>query len=76
MKYMNIVKKHASKATLAVGASVLSFGALADTTSNPIKQQIEAAVSSATDNYGLVIAGVIALCAMGFGLARITGVMK
>ncbi|ENS5564750.1 hypothetical protein ACE1PW_003689, partial [Vibrio cholerae] len=57
-----------------VAATVLpaSF-AFAD---DPISDAIKAGVSSGQGNYTLVVVGLIAMAALGFGLRMIVGAMK
>jgi|GEM_PF-2501574 len=73
MKLLNMVKKHGSKITVASGVMLLSSPALAE---NPIGGAITAAVEAGKSNYTLVVVGLITLCALGFGLSRITSSMR
>jgi phosphoserine phosphatase len=74
MKIINTVKKHTSKVALVSGSTLASASALAN--DNPITSAINSAVSAGQSNYSLVVVGVIALAALGFGLSAITGAMR
>ncbi|MDK2595401.1 hypothetical protein [Pseudoalteromonas obscura] len=50
------------------GAMALMGSASAWATGDPVKEQINTAVSTGQSNYTLVVVGVIALCAISFGL--------
>ncbi|EGR0495207.1 hypothetical protein FG066_17455 [Vibrio cholerae] len=69
MKFRNMVKKFG-----VVAATVLpaSFAFAED----PISEAIKAGVSSGQGNYTLVVVGLIAMAALGFGLRMIVGAMK
>ncbi|EJL6410787.1 hypothetical protein HPY09_07235 [Vibrio cholerae] len=69
MKIRNMAKKFA-----VVAATVLpaSFAFAED----PISDAIKAGVSSGQGNYTLVVVGLIAMAALGFGLRMIVGAMK
>ncbi|EGR3978265.1 hypothetical protein DDN23_14530 [Vibrio cholerae] len=69
MKFRNMVKKFG-----VVAATVLpaSFAFAED----PISDAIKAGVSSGQGNYTLVVVGLIAMAALGFGLRMIVGAMK
>ncbi|EJL6897085.1 hypothetical protein ACUFKR_003309 [Vibrio cholerae] len=69
MKIRNMAKKFG-----VVAATVLpaSFAFAED----PISDAIKAGVSSGQGNYTLVVVGLIALAALGFGLRMIVGAMK
>ncbi|PAR72227.1 hypothetical protein CGT87_05305 [Vibrio cholerae] len=43
---------------------------------DPISDAIKAGVSSGQGNYTLVVVGLIAMAALGFGLRMIVGAMK
>ncbi|ELP3312889.1 hypothetical protein ACUFKZ_000130 [Vibrio fluvialis] len=64
------LKKHAGKITTAVTALALSGAANAT-----VEESINAAVASGQSNYGLVVVGLIGMCAIGFGLRAITKAM-
>ncbi|WP_336936218.1 hypothetical protein [Vibrio cholerae] len=69
MKFRNMAKKFG-----VVAATVLpaSFAFAVD----PISDAITAGVSSGQSNYTLVVVGLIAMAALGFGLRMIVGAMK
>ncbi|HGS5355517.1 TPA: hypothetical protein ACMDR1_001589 [Vibrio cholerae] len=69
MKFRNMAKKFG-----VVAATVLpaSFAFAED----PIADAIKAGVSSGQGNYTLVVVGLIAMAALGFGLRMIVGAMK
>lgn len=69
MKIRNMAKKFG-----VVAATVLpaSFAFAAD----PISDAITAGVSAGQGNYTLVVVGLIAMAALGFGLRMIVGAMK
>ncbi|EJL6260296.1 hypothetical protein NMR56_002795 [Vibrio cholerae] len=69
MKFRNMAKKIG-----VVAATVLpaSFAFAED----PISDAIKAGVSSGQGNYTLVVVGLIAMAALGFGLRMIVGAMK
>ncbi|EJL6930787.1 hypothetical protein NMT09_002173 [Vibrio cholerae] len=69
MKFRNMAKKFG-----VVVATVLpaSFAFAED----PISDAIKAGVSSGQGNYTLVVVGLIAMAALGFGLRMIVGAMK
>ncbi|AWB70609.1 hypothetical protein D0810_00705 [Vibrio cholerae] len=69
MKFRNMAKKFG-----VVAATVLpaSFAFAED----PISDAIKAGVSSGQGNYTLVVVGLIAMAALGFGLRMIVGAMK
>ncbi|EGQ9322082.1 hypothetical protein DDM70_17450 [Vibrio cholerae] len=69
MKIRNMAKKFG-----VVAATVLpaSFAFAED----PISDAIKAGVSSGQGNYTLVVVGLIAMAALGFGLRMIVGAMK
>ncbi len=64
------LKKHAGKITTAATALALSGAANAT-----VEESINAAVASGQSNYGLVVVGLIGMCAIGFGLRAITKAM-
>lgn len=69
MKIRNMAKKFG-----VVAATVLpaSFAFAED----PISDAITAGVSAGQGNYTLVVVGLIAMAALGFGLRMIVGAMK
>ncbi|EJK2281934.1 TPA: hypothetical protein RI752_001703 [Vibrio cholerae] len=69
MKFRNMAKKFG-----VVAATVLpaSFAFAED----PISDAIKAGVTSGQGNYTLVVVGLIAMAALGFGLRMIVGAMK
>ncbi|EGR0547234.1 hypothetical protein [Vibrio cholerae] len=69
MKFRNMAKKFG-----VVAATVLpaSFAFAED----PISDAIKAGVSSGQGNYTLVVVGLIAMAALGFGLRMIVSAMK
>ncbi|KQB03368.1 hypothetical protein V7T16_17045 [Vibrio metoecus] len=69
MKIRNMVKKFG----VAVAASVSTSAAFA---ADPISDAITAGVSAGQGNYTLVVVGLIAMAALGFGLRMIVGAMK
>ncbi|ENM5774163.1 TPA: hypothetical protein AB5H45_000794 [Vibrio mimicus] len=69
MKLRDIGKKFA----VAAAAVTPAFAALAE---DPIGDAIKAGVSSGQGNYTLVVVGLIAMAALGFGLRMIVGAMK
>ncbi|HGS4482467.1 TPA: hypothetical protein ACMDNS_001452 [Vibrio cholerae] len=69
MKIRNMAKKFAVVAATVLPASF----AFAD---DPISDAIKAGVSSGQGNYTLVVVGLIAMAALGFGLRMIVGAMK
>lgn len=73
MKLLNTAKKYGSKITVASGVMLASSPVLAN---DAIGGAITAAVDAGKSNYTLVVVGLITLCALGFGLSRITSSMK
>eukprot|EP00040_Diaphanoeca_grandis_P043598 m.268542 g.268542 ORF g.268542 m.268542 type:complete len:77 (-) comp79141_c0_seq1:142-372(-) len=75
MKILSQAKKFGSKigSSVMVGAVAFSVAhpALADTAA-----EITTAVTDAKANYGVVVAGVIGVAAIGFGLSFITGALR
>ncbi|KAA1224590.1 hypothetical protein F0Q18_16470 [Vibrio cholerae] len=69
MKIRNMVKKFG----VTVAATVPAFGAFA---TDPISDAITAGVTAGQGNYTLVVVGLIAMAALGFGLRMIVGAMK
>ncbi|HGF7509124.1 TPA: hypothetical protein AB5A35_001018 [Vibrio cholerae] len=69
MKFRNMAKKFG----VVVATSVPASFAFAN---DPISEAIKAGVSSGQSNYSLVVVGLIALAALGFGLRMIIGAMK
>ncbi|EGR4284339.1 TPA: hypothetical protein ACMDOH_002296 [Vibrio cholerae] len=69
MKFRNMAKKFGVAAATVLPASF----AFAD---DPISDAIKAGVSSGQGNYTLVVVGLIAMAALGFGLRMIVGAMK
>ncbi|EGR2529380.1 hypothetical protein [Vibrio cholerae] len=69
MKFRNMAKKFGVVAATVLPASF----AFAD---DPISDAIKAGVSSGQGNYTLVVVGLIAMAALGFGLRMIVGAMK
>ncbi|HFG1695860.1 TPA: hypothetical protein ACGF04_001079 [Vibrio cholerae] len=69
MKFRNMAKKFG----VTVTATVPAFGVFA---ADPITDAITAGVSSGQGNYTLVVVGLIAMAALGFGLRMIVGAMK
>lgn len=69
MKFRNMAKKFAVVAATVLPASF----AFAE---EPISDAIKAGVSSGQGNYTLVVVGLIAMAALGFGLRMIVGAMK
>ncbi|EGQ9889587.1 hypothetical protein FYF76_01450 [Vibrio cholerae] len=69
MKIRNMAKKFGVVAATVLPASF----AFAD---DPISDAIKAGVSSGQGNYTLVVVGLIAMAALGFGLRMIVGAMK
>ncbi|OXX55295.1 MULTISPECIES: hypothetical protein [unclassified Vibrio] len=72
MKFINVMKKHATKIATGVTAAVASASSFAVT----VPESIEAAVTSGQSNYSLVVVGLITMAAVGFGLRMIVGAMK
>lgn len=72
MKYLNVMKKHATKIATGFAASVASASSFAVT----VPEAIEAAVSAGQSNYTTVVVGLIALAAIGFGLRSIVRAMN
>ncbi|MER2495627.1 hypothetical protein ABS858_05975 [Vibrio neptunius] len=72
MKYLKMAKKYGSKVAVA-SVAVVSSSAFAN---DAIGTAITAAVEAGKANYTLVVIGIITLCALGFGLSRITGSMR
>ncbi len=56
---------------LGASVAVASSSAFAD-----VSAEITSAVSSASTNYGAVVAGVITVAALGFGLSFIVGALR
>ncbi|HDI3278378.1 TPA: hypothetical protein PMM40_001479 [Vibrio cholerae] len=69
MKFRNMAKKFG----VVVATSVPASFAFAE---DPISDAIKAGVSSGQGNYTLVVVGLIAMAALGFGLRMIVGAMK
>ncbi|MBF4437446.1 hypothetical protein ERJ77_23770, partial [Vibrio anguillarum] len=69
MKFINVMKKHATKIATGVTAAVASASSFAVT----VPESIEAAVTSGQSNYSLVVVGLITMAAVGFGLRMIVG---
>ncbi|HGS4438315.1 hypothetical protein D6V27_08945 [Vibrio cholerae] len=69
MKIRNMAKKFGVVAATVLPASF----AFAD---DPISDAIKAGVSSGQGNYTLVVVGLIAMAALGFGLRMIVNAMK
>ncbi|HDV5280184.1 TPA: hypothetical protein RI749_003024 [Vibrio cholerae] len=69
MKFRNMAKKFGVVAATVLPASF----AFAD---DPISDAIKAGVSSGQGNYTLVVVGLIAMAALGFGLRMIVNAMK
>ncbi|EKF9161943.1 hypothetical protein ACUB1N_002613 [Vibrio cholerae] len=69
MKIRNMAKKFGVVAATVLPASF----AFAD---DPISDAIKAGVTSGQGNYTLVVVGLIAMAALGFGLRMIVGAMK
>ncbi|ELQ6311212.1 hypothetical protein [Vibrio cholerae] len=69
MKFRNMAKKFGIVAATVLPASF----AFAE---DPISDAIKAGVSSGQGNYTLVVVGLIAMAALGFGLRMIVGAMK
>ncbi|BCK10320.1 hypothetical protein [Vibrio cholerae] len=69
MKFRNMAKKFGVVAATVLPASF----AFAD---DPISDAIKAGVTSGQGNYTLVVVGLIAMAALGFGLRMIVGAMK
>ncbi|ATC57535.1 hypothetical protein [Vibrio anguillarum] len=72
MKFINVMKKHATKIATGVTAAVASASSFAVT----VPESIQAAVTSGQSNYSLVVIGLITMAAVGFGLRMIVGAMK
>ncbi|MBF4410967.1 hypothetical protein [Vibrio anguillarum] len=72
MKFINVMKKHATKIATGVTAAVASASSFAVT----VPESIEAAVTSGQSNYSLVVVGLITMAAVGFGLKMIVGAMR
>ena len=75
MKTFNTVKKYIGAGVTGAVALVASASSWA-TGESAITGAINTAVASGQANYGLVVVGLIVLCALGFGLRSITGAMK
>lgn len=73
MKIVENVKNKFLAGSILVASSFMAPAAMAD---DATKSAIDVAVSTAKDNFTLVVVGLITLSAIGFGLARITGVMR
>ena len=69
MKFRNMAKKFGVVAATVLPAS-FAFAEV------PISDAIKAGVSSGQGNYTLVVVGLIAMAALGFGLRMIVGAMK
>ncbi|EKJ1029060.1 hypothetical protein PIF54_001640 [Vibrio cholerae] len=69
MKFRNMAKKFGVVAATVLPAS-FAFA------NDPISDAIKAGVSSGQGNYTLVVVGLIAMAALGFGLRMIVGAMK
>ncbi|MBF4218587.1 hypothetical protein [Vibrio anguillarum] len=72
MKFINVMKKHATKIATGVTAALASASSFAVT----VPESIQAAVTSGQSNYSLVVIGLITMAAVGFGLRMIVGAMK
>ncbi|MBF4222525.1 hypothetical protein [Vibrio anguillarum] len=72
MKFIDVMKKHATKIATGVTAAVASASSFAVT----VPESIEAAVTSGQSNYSLVVVGLITMAAVGFGLKMIVGAMR
>lgn len=72
MKFINVMKKHATKIATGFAASVASASSFAVT----VPEAINDAVTAGQSNYGLVVVGLITMAAIGFGLKMIVGAMR
>ncbi|MGO2323174.1 hypothetical protein [Vibrio casei] len=72
MKLMNTVKRYSGRVA-AVGSAALAPSVFAN---EEVTAAINSAVSTGQTNYGLVVVGLIALAAIGFGLRMIIGAMR
>ncbi|WP_412767811.1 hypothetical protein, partial [Vibrio anguillarum] len=72
MKFINVMKKHATKIATGVTAALASASSFAE----GVTDTIQAAITAGQANYTIVVVGLIALAAIGFGLRAIIRVMN
>lgn len=74
MSFLKQAKKYGFP--VAVGSSALFASAMASAEATDLTSTITTALAKGQTNYALVTAGVIAMAALGFGVAMIVGWLR